>query len=187
VLTSEGRLAEAEHELVHAERFFREEVASMHHAWALILLGRLRSRRGRLGEAQATLATARAELAELGDGGRMRSLAGDADRDLEEAKRRARQDGLVEAPSRAELAVLRLLATERSVRQIGEELFLSVNTVRSHTRSIYRKLGVNTREDAVARAGARGLLGPVEPPSRAPRNAGRIPVAATRAPRPASP
>ncbi len=59
-----------------------------------------------------------------------------------------------------ELAVLRLLASDRSVRQIGEELFLSFNTVRSHTRSIYRKLGVNTRAEAVARAEARGLLEP---------------------------
>jgi LuxR family maltose regulon positive regulatory protein len=56
--------------------------------------------------------------------------------------------------------VLRLLASDRSVRQIGELLFLSLNTVRSHNRSIYRKLGVNTRADAVARADALGLLEP---------------------------
>ena len=55
--------------------------------------------------------------------------------------------------------MLRLLDSELSVRQIGEELFLSANTVRTHTRSIYRKLSVNSRADAVARAGALGLLG----------------------------
>jgi DNA-binding NarL/FixJ family response regulator len=48
--------------------------------------------------------------------------------------------------------VLRLLDTDLSVRQIGEELFLSANTVRTHKRSIYRKLSVNSRADAVARA-----------------------------------
>jgi LuxR family maltose regulon positive regulatory protein len=64
----------------------------------------------------------------------------------------------------AELAVLRLLASELSVRQIGETLFLSPNTVRSHTRSIYRKLGVNSRAEAVARADALGLLGQTESP-----------------------
>jgi ATP/maltotriose-dependent transcriptional regulator MalT len=70
---------------------------------------------------------------------------------LRSAKRRASHD---------EHAALRLLASDRSARQIGEELFLSLNTVRSHTRSIYRKLGVNTRADAVARADALGLLEP---------------------------
>jgi ATP/maltotriose-dependent transcriptional regulator MalT len=71
---------------------------------------------------------------------------------------------MLELPSTAELAVLRLLASEQSVRQIGEALFLSPNTVRSHTRSIYRKLGVNSRADAVARAEALGLLGQKESP-----------------------
>jgi DNA-binding NarL/FixJ family response regulator len=62
-------------------------------------------------------------------------------------------------PSPAELAVLRLLDNDLSVRQIGEELFLSANTVRTHKRSLYRKLSVNTRADAVARADVLGLIG----------------------------
>jgi LuxR family maltose regulon positive regulatory protein len=56
------------------------------------------------------------------------------------------------------LAVLRLLASDLSARQIGEELFLSHNTVRSHMRAIYRKLGVGSRADATARASALGLF-----------------------------
>jgi LuxR family maltose regulon positive regulatory protein len=56
------------------------------------------------------------------------------------------------------MAVLRLLDSELSVRQIAQELFLSANTVRTHTRSIYRKLGVSSRADAVARADALGLV-----------------------------
>ena len=54
--------------------------------------------------------------------------------------------------------MLRLLASDLTVREIGATLFLSPNTVRSHTRAIYRKLGVRSRADAVARADALGLL-----------------------------
>jgi len=60
--------------------------------------------------------------------------------------------------------VLRLLASDLTVRQIGSELFLSPNTIRSHTRALYRKLGVNSRVDAVSRAQAVGLLGQTESP-----------------------
>ena len=62
------------------------------------------------------------------------------------------------APSDAELAVLRLLASELSAREIAKALYLSPNTVRSHTRALYRKLGVNSRAEAVARAEAGGVL-----------------------------
>jgi LuxR family maltose regulon positive regulatory protein len=164
VLAGEGSVAEAERELAHAERFFRDEIATVHHAWLLILLARVRCRRGRLGEAETTLQSAREAIRELADGGRVPSLAADAAKELEQAQARAAYGEMLELPSSAEFAVLRLLASEQSVRQIGEALFLSPNTVRSHTRSIYRKLGVNTRADAVARAEALGLLGQKESP-----------------------
>lgn len=51
-----------------------------------------------------------------------------------------------------ELAVLRLLGGDLSQREIGDVLYVSRNTVKSHTRSIFRKLGVSSRPDAVARA-----------------------------------
>jgi LuxR family maltose regulon positive regulatory protein len=54
--------------------------------------------------------------------------------------------------SERELRVLRLLASDLTQREIGRELYLSLNTVKSHTRSIFRKLGVSGREQAVARA-----------------------------------
>jgi ATP/maltotriose-dependent transcriptional regulator MalT len=81
-----------------------------------------------------------------------------------QARGEAGPDQPLEQPSGAELTVLRLLATELSARQIAEEVFLSPNTVRSHTRSIYRKLGVSSREQAVARATALGLIGGTPPP-----------------------
>ena len=57
-----------------------------------------------------------------------------------------------------ELAVLRLLATELSQREIGDALYVSMNTVKTHARHIFRKLGASGRDDAVARARDAGLL-----------------------------
>jgi LuxR family maltose regulon positive regulatory protein len=58
-----------------------------------------------------------------------------------------------------EEAVLRLLRGPLSLRGIGRELYVSRNTIKTHTRAIYRKLGVSTRHDAVERARECGLLG----------------------------
>jgi LuxR family maltose regulon positive regulatory protein len=58
----------------------------------------------------------------------------------------------------AELRLLPLLATHLSFPQIGEELFLSRNTIKSQAISIYRKLGVASRSPAVTRARELGLL-----------------------------
>jgi LuxR family transcriptional regulator, maltose regulon positive regulatory protein len=56
-----------------------------------------------------------------------------------------------------EIAVLRLLRSALSLRDIGQEMFISPNTVKTHTRAIYRKLGVSTRREAVDRAEDLGL------------------------------
>lgn len=58
----------------------------------------------------------------------------------------------------AELRVLAYLPTHLSYQGIAEDLFVSRNTVKSHTVAIYRKLGVASRPDAVDRARALGLL-----------------------------
>jgi LuxR family maltose regulon positive regulatory protein len=60
--------------------------------------------------------------------------------------------------SAAELRVLAMLPTHLSFRQIGERLFVSNNTVKSHAMSIYRKLGVSSRSQAVDRAAELGLI-----------------------------
>ena len=165
VLAAEGNLAEAERNLVLAEGLFEDEVATTHHTWALLLLARTRCRRGRLVEADTSLRIARAELAELTDGGRLPTLLAEIDLELASARRRAAGGELLEPPSDAELGVLRLLASDLSARQIGDQLFVSLNTVRSHTRALYRKLGVSSRAEAVARAAELGLLGRPESPA----------------------
>jgi LuxR family transcriptional regulator, maltose regulon positive regulatory protein len=158
VSAEEGNLAQAEHELAHAERLFRDEVASVLHTWLLLLLARVRCRRGRLDGAESELASARAAIRELGEGGRLRALADDVEAEIVEAVSRAGSGELLEPPSTAELAVLRLLATDLTAPEIAAQLYLSANTVRSHTRVLYRKLGVRTRADAVGRASRLGLL-----------------------------
>jgi LuxR family maltose regulon positive regulatory protein len=59
---------------------------------------------------------------------------------------------MVEPLSERELDVLRLLATDLDGPDIAGELVLSLNTVRTHTKNIYAKLGVNNRRAAVRRA-----------------------------------
>jgi len=59
----------------------------------------------------------------------------------------------------AELRLLPYLQTHLTLRQIAERLFVSRNTVSSELSSVYRKLGVNSRSDAVEQATATGLLG----------------------------
>jgi len=56
------------------------------------------------------------------------------------------------------VTVLRLLRGTLSLREIGQELYLSPNTVKTHTQAAYRKLGVSTRQDAIARAHETGVL-----------------------------
>ena len=60
--------------------------------------------------------------------------------------------------TRAELRLLPLLATHLSFREIGQRLFVSRNTVKTQAISIYRKFGVSSRSEAIARAADLGLL-----------------------------
>jgi ATP/maltotriose-dependent transcriptional regulator MalT len=60
--------------------------------------------------------------------------------------------------SERELAVLRLLGSKLSQREIAVDLYVSFNTVKTHTRAIFRKLGVASRAEAVERARELGLL-----------------------------
>jgi LuxR family maltose regulon positive regulatory protein len=54
--------------------------------------------------------------------------------------------------------VLRLLIGELSTRQIAQSLYVAPSTVRTRVKSIYRKLGVSSREEAVQEARVRGFI-----------------------------
>ena len=74
---------------------------------------------------------------------------------------RARQNLIkieIEPLSERELDVLRLLATDLDGPEIASQLMVSLNTMRTHTKSIYSKLGVSNRRAAVHRAEELALL-----------------------------
>ena len=77
---------------------------------------------------------------------------------LESTAARQAPESLAEPLTESETRVLRLLGTDLSKREIGNELYVSVNTVKTHVKHLYAKLDVNTRRQAVERARGLGLL-----------------------------
>jgi DNA-binding CsgD family transcriptional regulator len=77
-----------------------------------------------------------------------------------------------------ETRVLQYLPTNLSAREIAGDLYLSVNTVKTHQRHLYQKLGACSRTQAVEKARALGLLAPSAPrPNRGHTRARHGPVA----------
>jgi LuxR family transcriptional regulator, maltose regulon positive regulatory protein len=76
------------------------------------------------------------------------------------AARPGDSEPLTEPLSESELRVLRYLPTNLHGSEIASELFVSLNTIRTHMRNVYLKLGVHSRADAVTRARDLGLLSP---------------------------
>jgi LuxR family maltose regulon positive regulatory protein len=71
---------------------------------------------------------------------------------------RTRQEGLFEPLTDRELAILRMLPAPGSLRELAADLFVTPNTLKTHLRAIYRKLGAESREEAVIRAREGGLI-----------------------------
>ena len=69
-----------------------------------------------------------------------------------------RQEGLVEPLTDRELTILRLLPAPTPQRELASALFVTPNTLKTHLRAIYRKLGAESRGEAVIRARERGLI-----------------------------
>ncbi len=155
-LAANGKLRAAERDAVEGERLRRCPDPEAGHIHSLLVLATVRARRGRTDAAEADLRTARKRLASFSDAGALTALAETVEATLERV--RAAAAIVVEAPSEAELVVLRLLSTDLSQREIGARLYLSMNTVKTHMRVLYRKLGVTSRGAAVERAAALGLL-----------------------------
>ena len=91
-----------------------------------------------------------------------RAFAGDLLSALEDQPSPGRPNGdpLLEPLSERELTVLRFLPTLMSNAEIASEMFVSVNTVKTHLKHIYRKLDVSERRDAVRRGRDLHLLSP---------------------------
>jgi LuxR family maltose regulon positive regulatory protein len=83
---------------------------------------------------------------------------GDAEGPHRSAANRTVRDGLTDPLSERELDVMRLLASDLDGPSIARHLVVSLNTVRTHTKNIYAKLGVNNRRAAVRRAHQLKLL-----------------------------
>jgi LuxR family maltose regulon positive regulatory protein len=122
----------------------------------LLALARVRAARGDGSGARAFLDEARDVVEACPDAGMFPDLLERQEHEL--SKRRRTESALTEVLTERELAVLRLFDGDDSYRQIGQTLYVSVNTVKTHVRSIFRKLGVSSRDEALQRARERALI-----------------------------
>ena len=155
VLHHDGMLAEADRELARGSELARRGAARFEVVYGLVARARLTTSLGGKDAATAMLRDARLALTRCQDPGTLADL-------LTRTERAARpgpdaSGPVLEALSDRELAVLRLLQTDLSQREIAARLFVSFNTVKTHTRSIFRKLDVSTRPEAVRRGRELGL------------------------------
>jgi LuxR family maltose regulon positive regulatory protein len=138
----------------HLERavvLARRGVARPELIYSLHALAPVRAATGDPEGARAALHEGSQALSACASPGALAHLVADADRRLRGKAATtitAADDGL----SSRELEVLRLLPSEMSFREIGNALYVSHNTVKTHAQHIYRKLGADTRAEAVARA-----------------------------------
>ena len=122
----------------------------------LLALARVRCTLGDRAAARKLLEEAREIVEAYPDAGIFPDLIECQERELGKGSQRGPSpDGKL---TDRERAVLRLFDGELSQRQIGENLFVSINTVKSHVKSIYRKLGVSSREEALERAREQALI-----------------------------
>jgi ATP/maltotriose-dependent transcriptional regulator MalT len=159
VLAERGNLAEARVELEKGLTVRRRFPALS--PWPTVLgllaLASVHRTRGERAGARQALAEARALLEPFaGDAGIFPELLERQERKLRTSKERSGH--LDEELTEREGAVLRLLEGELATRQMADTLYVAPSTVRTHVKSIYRKLGVSTRKEAVEEAHARELI-----------------------------
>jgi LuxR family maltose regulon positive regulatory protein len=150
----------ADQVLLRATELARRGVASIEIAYSLLALARVRQRLGRHEEARRINEEARSAVANCEDPGILSERVARAVRRARFAppSRAGGMSGGNEALSEAEISVLRLLRSDLSQREIAGELQLSFNTIKTHTRNIYRKLGVAERSEAISRARELSLI-----------------------------
>jgi LuxR family maltose regulon positive regulatory protein len=154
-LVSEHRddLSGAEMAMARSLVLYRRGQAPVEIANALLHLARVHVRQGHDAVANDEVGEAAMLVRSCPDPGpRIQGLLAEARGRGRIAARSALTPAGVEELSEGEFRVLRLLASDLTQREIGAELYLSLNTIKSHTRSIFRKLGASSREECVARA-----------------------------------
>jgi LuxR family maltose regulon positive regulatory protein len=122
----------------------------------LLTLAEVRTASGNRREARETLAEARAILEEHPDAGILTERLERQERKLR--PRKARDGSLDEKLTQREHEVLVFLVGELSTREIARHFYVAPSTVRTQIKSIYRKLGVSSRKEAVEAAHARELI-----------------------------
>src|SRR5262249_61489484 len=101
-------------------------------------------------------AEARGEMGHRREAGIVGALLAATGRRLRPGARQPAATG--EALSERELGILRLLAAGLTKPEIAKELYISYNTVKTHTRTIYRKLGTSARDETIEHARTLGLI-----------------------------
>jgi LuxR family maltose regulon positive regulatory protein len=156
----ERRLTDARGELERAVSLARRGAGLVEWCYALTTLAELLREVGDRRAARELVLEARELLSRCPEPGTLvPRLVGQAESALRLVVdvSRARPVVIDELTAREE-AVLRLLPTGLSAREIGDELGISRDTVKTHTKRIYQKLGVSSRREAVARGRDLGLL-----------------------------
>ena len=167
VRSGNGRLLELKGDVAGANAAYKRALAlaerggwPMDMANTLLLHAALKRRRRDFGGARALTRDARRAVNSCPDPGLLAERLAKAERSLQfgSVSGTAPSVAVSAELSEREIAVLRLLATELSQREIGAQLFVSINTVKTHTRVLFRKLDVSNRAEAVERARDLGLL-----------------------------
>ena len=155
VLAGTGRADEADRLLGRGLEQMRGGAQPLLLIQALLAFAPVRRTLGASGEARALLAEARTLVDECRDPGVFGVRLEELSRSISPAYRRISPEKPL---TERELEVLHLLEKGLSQREIAQTLYLSYNTVHSHTRTIYRKLGAISRAEAIDRAHDQGLL-----------------------------
>jgi LuxR family transcriptional regulator, maltose regulon positive regulatory protein len=157
-LAERGKLEEAEKEL-ESGLSARRRLPGLS-PWptliGLLALAPVRAERGDRAGGRAALAEARTILEAYPDAGIFPELLERQERKLR--ARKPREGQLNEELTESELDVLRLLGGDLSTPQMAQSLYVAPSTVRTQVKSIYRKLGVSSRGQAVEEAHARWLI-----------------------------
>jgi LuxR family maltose regulon positive regulatory protein len=152
LLEGQGRLRDADEALARGIELARRGDAKFDLSYGLLTHAGVKGSLGDRRAAKDMLREARQAAEVCVDPAVLPELIEKVERRLRLVPSRATRAPYEEDLSERELAVLRLLATDLTQREIGEELYVSFNTVKTHVKSIFRKLDVATRPDAVSRA-----------------------------------